>query len=258
MHARTGDLAFGLDTAVVVAASVLICTSAGDLERMRVAMPLLLGARLVAWALLPRRERDTGALVEAGLFCGGAALGGLNDWVSVDLFRVYSYRVPTDLAGISRIPSWMLLFWGMILRYPLTLAHWRRLALPPHGSAVFLGRRAVGGVPARLVVLLVVIATTRQCVYRLYGDSLWSWLPMGVGLALVLALLQPDARRLRLAAFVFVVGPAVEALYIRVAGLHVYELGWLAGVPLWIALWWVIAVLAWEEVASRVVGERAA
>lgn len=33
--------------------------------------------------------------------------------------------------------------------------------------------------------------------------------------------------------------------------LHENALGWLAGVPLWIALWWGVGALAWEEVAGR-------
>lgn len=248
---RTGDLAVALDVAVIVAASALVCTRAHDLATMRVAVPLLLAGRWLAWTALPLRERDTGAITEAALLAGAALLGGFNDWLSVDRFGVYDYLVPTDLGGVSRIPSWMLLLWGMLLRLPLTLARWRRLGLPRHPDTLFWGDRPVGGLGARLGLLAALILGTRQLVYRLHEHALWSWLPMALALGVLVVAFRPGARRLAFVAMVLVLGPAVEAVYIRVGGLHAYELGWLAGVPLWIALWWGVGVLAWEEVAGR-------
>jgi hypothetical protein len=93
---------------------------------------------------------------------------------------------------------------------------------------------------------------TRQTIYRSYDDPIWSWLPFALALAAAWIVLRPDRRRLGLLLGVGVAGPMVEVLYIQVGHLHRYRLGWLAGVPLWIVLWWVLAVLILEQLLARV------
>jgi len=36
-----------------------------------------------------------------------------------------------------------------------------------------------------------------------------------------------------------------------VGGLHHYALGWFAGVPLWIAPWWLLGLLVWKDLGWR-------
>ena len=61
-------------------------------------------------------------------------------------------------------------------------------------------------------------------------------------------------RERRLAAIAAVAGPLAEIVLIRLGHVHHYALGWLAGVPRWIALWWVLATLIWGELSRELVG----
>lgn len=246
-HRESGDGALAVDLATIVAVSVAICSSAHDLARMRWLVPTLLLARTVAWLSLPASARDGSRAGELVLLLVATAFGAFNDWSSVVRHRIYDYTVPTDLGGFSSIPSWMLLYWGMILRFVLTLSHARRLGLPPLSSDL----RGRGGVGGRALVLLGMVVLTRQGIYRLYDRPLLSFLPFAAALGVYLAVFVPDARRRRLLAAVIVLGPAVEVLYIRVGHLHAYHQGLLFGVPVWIALWWGLAVLVWEELGTR-------
>lgn len=249
---KVGDRAFLVDAAAVALISAFICLFSERLTLMSVLVPLVLALRLALWLALPRAERDLDGRAEVAFFALATAFGAFNDWNSVTRHRVYDYTVPTDLPGVSHIPVWMLLYWGLILRFVLTVFHWRRSGLPRAGDAVWLGRRALTQPALRVALLLGIVLGTRQAIYRLYADPLWSWLPFALGLSAALLLFRPDRGRLRLLAVVLGVGPAVEALYINVGQLHAYRLGWLGGVPLWIALWWVLAALVWEDLGSRI------
>lgn len=244
---ESGDGALAVDLATIVAVSVAICTSAHDLGRMQWLVPTLLGARTLAWLALPAASRDGSRAGEVVLLVLATTFGAFNDWSSVVRHRIYDYTVPTDLSGLSSIPSWMLLYWGMILRFVLTLSHARRLGLPALSSDL----RGRGGVGARALALLGLVAITRQCIYRLYDRPWLSFLPFVAALVAYLAVFSPDARRRRLLAGVIVLGPAVEVLYIHVGHLHAYHQGLLFGVPVWIALWWGLAVLVWDELGTR-------
>jgi len=101
-------------------------------------------------------------------------------------------------------------------------------------------------------LLLLLALGTRQTIYRFYDDPLWSWLPFAAALALYPLLFGLTRHEARLAGLTLAVGPLVEVLYIQVGGLHRYPLGWIGGVPLWIALWWVLAVLLWRDLGSRI------
>lgn len=237
-----GDRAFLVDVAAVVLISAFICLFSHRLVLMSVLVPGVIVVRLGIWCALPRTERDLSRRAELVFFGLATVLGAFNDWNSVTRHRIYDYTVPTDLPGVSHIPVWMLLYWGLILRFVLTVFHWRRVGLEP-------GRRSASGVALALLIVLVV--ATRQSIYRLYDHPLWSWLPFLIGLVVALLILKPERARLRLLALVLVVGPLVEVLYIQVGQLHAYRLGWLGGVPLWIALWWGLAALIWDELGTR-------
>ncbi len=243
-----GDRAFALDLGTIVVISAAICAYAHDLARMSVLVPVVLGLRTALFLALPDEQRDTSRRGELALLAVATLLGAFNDWSSVVRHRIYDYTVPTDLGRLSTIPLWMLLYWGMILRFVLTLCHYRRLALPPAPRGL---PGLDVGAKARLAVLLGVVVVTRQCIYRLYDRPILSFVPFVVALVAFLLVVRPDPRRRGLLAGVLVLGPAVEVLYIQVGHLHAYRLGVLFGVPIWIALWWGLAVLVWEELGTR-------
>lgn len=234
------DRAFLLELAVVAAGSLLIAAGSRHLVVMTVAVPALIAARFLLWRRLAAGPDDRLA-GEAAFFVTLVAVGGLNDWNSVVGHRIYDYRVPVFRPDLTTIPFWMILYWGQILRLLTALVEWRRLgSLPARPRALW---RSAG--------LLALVLLTRQAIYRWYLDPILSWLPFAAALAVYPILAGRSRRDLALAAFVLVGGPAIEVLYIRVAGLHAYHLGWIGGVPLWIVLWWVLGTLAWADIGPR-------
>jgi hypothetical protein len=247
---QVGDRGFLIDAAAVGVVGVAICLASDRLALMTALVPAVVAARFAAWLALPRAERDLDRAPEVLLFLIATAVGGFNDWNTVSQHRVYDYTVPTDLAGVSPIPAWMLLYWGLILRFVVTVFHYRRLAVPRAPDQVWLGA-PVRSAPARIAVLLALALLTRQAIYRWFADPLASWLPFAIALVAAIVIVRPERARLRVVAAVLVIGPAVEALLIGVGHLHAYRLGWFAGVPLWIVLWWGLAALIWSELAGR-------
>jgi len=215
---------------------------------MSIAVPAIAALRWLAHARAPAADRQLGAAAELGFFAACVLIGGLNDWNTVVRHRVYDYAVPSEL-GPPALPLWMFVYWGLVLRMIATLATWRRLTgdapLPCDRVA---GRRAAG---VRLAVMAVVVVVTRQLVYRLYDHPWASWLPFAIALIATAALLGMDRGDRRLVIAALVVGPAAEAALIHGPGLHRYHLGWVGGVPLWIVLWWALAVVVWRDVAAR-------
>ncbi|MBZ0238881.1 MAG: hypothetical protein K8M05_41605 [Deltaproteobacteria bacterium] len=247
---RTGDLAFAVDAAAVALVALAICVAGDRLAVMTVIVPAVVVARFVAWGALPRAERDLALPAELALFAIATLVGSVNDWNTVSRHRVYDYNVPSDLGSLSSIPTWMFLYWGLILRFVLTVFHFRRAGVTRAPDQVWLGR-AVVSAPARIAVLVALAVATRQTIYRWFDDPVASWLPFAAALGVAALVLRPDRARVRLVAVVMVVGPAVEALLIGVGHLHAYRLGWFAGVPLWIVLWWGLAALIWSELVDR-------
>ncbi len=248
-----GDRAFALDGGIILLVSAGIVTAADQLALMTVAVPLLLAARHVLWARLPLDERGHVVGVEAALMIACTAFGAFNDWNSVVGHGIYDYGVPVYFPQWSTIPIWMLLFWGMILRFFYTLARWRRLDPPavPHDTLWPL----TGPRPhLRIALLLALTLATRQAIYRWYLDPVLSWLPFAAALAIYALFCRPRRYEWTLIGLALAIGPAVEIAYIQLGGLHHYHLGWFAGVPLWIALWWGLALLIWQELVQRALG----
>ncbi len=248
----SSDRALALDVATTVAVAVAACALAAE---PRVMLGVVLGAfvaRTLAWRAVVPEARAPGALGrELAFLALSTLLGAANDWNTVDRHGVYGYGVPTDLPGLSTIPAWMLLYWGLILRSVATLASWRGLGEPTARDEVHLPGLVLHGARWRVAVELALVLATRQAIYRLWDHPLLSWLPFAAALALYALLLRPGRRERALALTFAIVGPVAEALLIGVGGLHHYALGWLFGVPLWIALWWVLAVLIWADLAPR-------
>ena len=135
----TGDRAFAIDAAAVAVVAIAACATGGRLATMSILVPAVIVARFAAWLAVPRADRDLDALPEGMVFTLATALGAVNDWNTVSRHGVYAYTVPSDLGALSPIPSWMLLYWGLILRFVLTVFHYRRLAIPRAPDRVWLG-----------------------------------------------------------------------------------------------------------------------
>jgi hypothetical protein len=179
---------------------------------------------------------------EAALYAGAALLGGLNDWVSVDVVGLYHYEVPSLWPALTTVPEWMWLGWGLVLRLVLAVS----AALGPAGPPGGLVRPRW----ARALVEVALVVATRQSIYRNYAHPWLSWLPFALALALYAVLLGLDRRERRLVLVLATIGPLAEVLLIEGAGVHAYALGWLGGVPLWIVLWWVLGALVWKDAAG--------
>lgn len=183
------------------------------------------------------------------LVCTG--LGAFNDWNSVVNHRVYDYTVPSDLAW-SAIPLWMLLDWGLILRSFARLCRWPALHPPTAPSnTLHFGLATIENAWAKIALELILVLGTRQAIYRFYLDPVLSWLPFAAALILAFFLFRLTRHDLKLLGLLLLLGPGAEILYIQVGHLHAYHLGWIAGVPVWIALWWLLAALVGKDLALR-------
>jgi len=243
------DRLVAVDAAVIAVVSLAICLWCRRLGWMTILVPAVILARLAVLARFARHEVNLRAEVLFLAIC--TLVGAFNDWNSVVRHRIYDYTVPHEFAW-STIPIWMLLFWGMILRFFARLARWRRLSPPEWPSdRIGFGRFSVENGFLKVAALLTLIFGTRQAIYHYYLDPLWSWLPFLFGVALYLMLFHSTRHDLRLVGLFLVGGPLIEMLYIQVGGLHRYPLGWLFGVPLWIVVWWLLAVLVWKDLAFR-------
>jgi hypothetical protein len=246
-----GPFAVAVDAGAVILVSAAIAVGAHRLTLMSLLVPVVLALRFVVWARLPRSERDGTWVEEVPFFALCIALGAFNDWSSVVRHGVYDYTVPSDLSW-STIPLWMLLFWGMVLRLMVTVTRARSLGAPgvPDDRVRLLW--ATRKAPAlRVGVALALVVVTRQLIYRHHDDPWLSWLPFAMALGVAAWCLRPTRHDAKLMALVAVLGPAIEILYIQVGGLHHYRLGWMGGVPLWIALWWVLAIVLWKDLSLR-------
>lgn len=244
----TEDRAVAIDLGAMAVVGIAICVASHRLPFMTALVVVAFVARTVLACTVGGRS----ARVEVPFVLLCAAIGGGNDWNTVVRHGVYDYAVPTDLPGLSTIPMWMLLYWGIVLRAIASLATFRRLgdATAPEGRGAF-----------RVLAQLAIVLATRQAIYRLWAHPLWSWLPFAAGLIVYAIALRPHQRARRLALIALLVGPPVEMAFIHLGGLHRYSLGWLGGVPLWIALWWALGVLVWSDLAPRlqaVMGDAAA
>lgn len=236
----------------VGAVSAGICLASQRPGWMSALVALVLALRFATWTRLPAGERWGSPAAELAFFALCTGIGAFNDWNSVVRQRIYDYAVPAFFPSLSTIPLWMLAYWGMILRFLATLCRWERLApsaMPR--DATHLPGRIVESPALKVGVELLLVGATRWLVYRHYADPLLSWLPFAAALVLFAGFFRPDRRARRLAGIVAIGGPAVEIVYIQLGELHRYQLGWLAGVPLWIALWWVLAILIWDDLSAR-------
>lgn len=248
----TGDAEVAVDAGAIAVGSLAICLAAHRLPLMTALLPALVLARTALWYRVTR-PRAAPLLPELVYLALCTGIGAFNDWSSVVVHGIYAYTVPVYAPSVTTIPGWMLLFWGLVLRLFTTVGSWSRLgASPAPRSRAGFGPWHVERPWLKIALLLLLVLTTRQTIYRLYLHPWGSWLPFAGAALLYPVLFGLDRHEARLAGLTLVVGPLVEVLYIQVAGLHRYPLGWLGGVPLWIALWWVVSVLAWKDLGARI------
>jgi hypothetical protein len=235
---RYSDRAFAIDAAAIAVISVAICTLSDRLTLMTALIPAVVAVRFLAWAHLEVEERGPWG-AELALFALCIGIGAFNDWNSVVRHRIYDYSVPVYYPERTTIPIWMLIYWGLILRFLITLFRWRRFD-PGQATTPW----------ARILFLMTLVVTTRQAIYQWYDEPILSWVPFAAALVLYAVVARPG-RTGRVVAVLFAVGgPLVEVAYIQLGHLHHYRLGWLGGVPVWIALWWVLAALIWMELSA--------
>ncbi len=240
-----------VDAACIVVVSAAICLASRQLVFMSVFVPLVILARFFCLSL-PAGNREVSIRAELVFFAVCTGLGAFNDWNSVCNKQIYDYTVP-HFFDFSTVPLWMLLFWGMILRFFARLARWERLGPDRElSNRVGFGGFQINHPAAKILAELLLVMTTRWFIYRFYMHSVFSWLPFLVAVLLFLLLFRPGRHDYRLLFIFLLVGPLVEFLYIQVGGLHFYHLGWVGGVPLWIILWWALIILIWKDLAFRI------
>ena len=245
------DRLLALDAACVAAVSLAICLASRHLLFMTALVPAVILARFLVLSALADRE-GVSMRAELVFFALCTALGAFNDWNSVCHKKIYDYTVP-HYFDFSTIPLWMLLFWGMILRFIARLARWERLG--PDGAPsdrMGIGRLRADRAGLKIAAELALVMATRWMVYRFYADPLLSWAPFLAAILLFSVLFGPSRHDVKLLLLFLLFGPVVEILYIQIGGLHSYLLGWFGGVPLWIVLWWALSILIWKDLAFRI------
>ena len=233
----TRQLAVDVVPVALVSAGVVLFAESP--AAMWVLLVLALAGRFVAWRLAhPGRS----LAVELAFFVLCTLVGAANDFNTVVVHEVYAYTAPAELPGFSTIPIWMLVFWGLILRLVFALTRWEALGPPAAPRSPALGR---------LLLIAAVVIATRLCVYSWGRDPILSWSPFALALAAFALAGRADRHDAKLAVIALVVGPLLEAFYIRVGHLHRYPLGWVLGVPVWIVLWWALATWIWKDLGLR-------
>lgn len=251
IQSSDSDFLFILDALAIAVVSAAICLASRRLLFMTAFVPLVLIARMLIVAAVARRE-NVNLRAEFAFAAVCTALGAFNDYNSVCIQKIYNYTVP-HFFDFSTIPVWMLLFWGMILRFLSRLARWRGLdpAAAP-SDEVRLGARRTQSGAVKIAAQLAIVLVTRWSIFRHFEHPLLSWLPFLIGLAVFAHLFRLTRHDLKLAGLALGGGPLIEILYIRVGHLHAYRLGWIGGAPLWIVLWWLLSILIWKDLGFRI------
>jgi hypothetical protein len=240
-----------IDAVGIAAVSIALCAASKKPLFMTVIVPTVIIGRMVALAIVARKE-DVSIRAELVFFALCTALGALNDWNSVCNKKIYEYTVPAFFRSAS-IPFWMLIYWGMILRFVARVDRWKALGPDKEVSnALGINGLRVVSPAAKIVAEFFLVAATRWALYRYYLDPVLSWLPFLVALFLWFIFFMPSRHDLKLLGIFLIGGPTVEILYSTVGHLHSYHLGWIGGIPVWIVLWWVLAILIWKDLAFRI------
>lgn len=243
--------AIALDASAVGLISFLICIASDQLMLMTIAVPGIIVLRTLLIPVVLKDENPD--LIKEVLFlviC--TVLGGFNDWNSVDGKSIYQYNVP-HYFEFSTIPIWMLIYWGMILRFIASLSWWEKLDPDKHVSNnLALGTVSYENKWGKIIGQLVLVLITRQFIYVYYNDPLLSWVPFNVALLLFALIFGFSKNDLKLMVLFLFGGPLIEILYIEIGGLHSYHLDWLGGVPLWLVLWWLLIVIIWKDLSARI------
>lgn len=245
-------LLFIIDLMVIVIISVSISLTSHHLLWMTIFVPAILFLRLVVLASLKQKE-DVHLKGELLFFFICILIGAFNDWNSVCNKQIYDYTVPVYFPEIFCIPIWMLIYWGMILRFITRMARWTGISKEIElSNKVGIGKYYIANPYVKIGLELVLVLGTRQTIYYFYLDPYWSWIPFLVAVLLFLIVFYPSKGDYLLIVIFLIGGPAIEILYIKAGNLHQYHMGWVWGIPLWLILWWVLSVLIWKDISLRV------
>lgn len=240
-----------LDAMAIFLVSLGICLFDHNLIFMSAFVPTVYIGRLIGTALLAKKEGvNIKAEVLFLILC--TLLGGFNDWNSVCNKEIYSYTVPHFFKW-STVPLWMLLFWGLILRFMARICRWQALN-PPDKTSNRIGHRAWNFENPKLKILIeiLILIASRQAIYRLFNDPVFSWLTFVAALFVYFFIFQVTKHDLKILALSLLAGPLVEIFYIQIGRLHSYPLDVLAGLPFWLVLWWGLAILIWKDLSFRI------
>ena len=246
---KQDERAFVLDFGTLLTALAAAGVVSSQPRTMLLVVLGLMALRTLLWTFWVR-EHPLG--VELGLYVTCILFGGLNDWNTVFRHRVYEYTVPSDIPQWSSIPLWMLILWGPILRFVVSLGRFRRLGeADADPNLVRLPGFQKSSAWLCVALSLALVLITRQFTYRLSLHVVFSWLPYLVAIVAYVAMFRPAARKRNLAIFFILVGTLFEVLLAKGAGLHRYNLGWVFGIPIWIVLWWGLGAVIISDFAER-------
>ncbi|MBI2069630.1 MAG: hypothetical protein HYT79_03430 [Elusimicrobia bacterium] len=243
-HLNAAGVLIDAGAVAIVGIAVLACADRPVF--MLFLVSAVFGLRFFLWRLWVRRNKSHSMAAEIVFVACCAAIGAFNDWNSVDGHGVYHYRAALLFPWISTIPFWMLLYWGLILRFLASLLNVRKFFLtgPTQGGGLF-KRAAFAGI----LVLL-----TRQAIYRFYADPWMSWLPFAAALLGALTFYRPGPLKIVILSVMTAMAVGTEILFIQTAGLHEYYLGVIGGAPVWIMLWWFLAFIVWGDLSVSLLG----
>lgn len=239
---RPNNNAFYLDLLVMIIVSILIAFKAQDLLFMTITIPSILMIRLFFVVSFNRSQASDQLIF---IYLVATIIGAFNDYNSVVIKKIYSYTVPVYFESLSSIPIWMLLFWGMILQFILSL----KVFLQSYFDELNCNSNTFS-IPALLRKFIIqagILLSTRQCIYLFFMDPFWSWFPFAVALTIYTVFYIRKKSEVCLLLFAIIIGPMIEAIFITIGKLHFYHLGIFFGVPFWIILWWPLAALIWSD-----------
>lgn len=243
-------LLMAIDAVAVLIISFAFCLAGDRLVFMTLLVPAVIFLRFLFLAGLGREAIDLKAEIIFYLIC--TIIGIVNDLNSVIQHELYHYSLPRFSASIPT-PIWMLLFWGLILRSLARFSRWQALNPPQHiSNEIGIGRHVMSNGCAKVIFEIILVLLSRQAIYKTYTHPVFSWLPLTIILFIAIGTLKLSRHDWKILSIFAIFGPITEIIYIQVGHLHVYQLGWIAGAPIWIFLWWIIVMLIWKDFAFRI------
>ncbi|MHA1379806.1 MAG: hypothetical protein ACTSRG_15655 [Candidatus Helarchaeota archaeon] len=182
-------------------------------------------------------------------FLFGVIAGGGNDLMSM-MNNVYNYTSKTIFPFLTGLmPFWMILFWGQVFLLFRKIFYINILKGEDFQQN---GKFLKGWIDKKLIFDICVIICLRFVIYQIYMLDFWiPALIYGCIICFRFAIFHPKENELRIMgilpyAFTF------EGLMV-LFGLYIYINPILAGLPLWLLLWWIFLVpIVLKEIFDRI------